>query len=533
MEEASVFAPVGNEEVFDRIEPLDTHGGTSLAYLACINGQQYFMKQLKAEYVSNPRYRIMFMKEFCKGQEINHPNIVSYKETGENADGPYMLMEYVTGDTLAKKLEDEPEYFCNRYNLDKFFTQLLQGLKCLHEHHIVYCDLKPENIMLTRINNDVKILDLGFCETDDYVFTAGLTKSFAAPEQKQTERNKLDVRTDIYAVGRLMEYIEEKTDKRLPVAYRHVMKRCLKEEKAKRYASAEELAKALKRYERFMWIKFSCAFIIIAATLGWCISNGNDMTGKTITMDGLHYTITSEDSATCAVTGRIPDIHRDINTGYINLYMKDNIEVNGKMYRVTEIGNGAFYEDSVSSVDLPATLKKIGENAFYRTSLLASVNIPEGVTELGTKCFYGSGISTARLPKSLRIMGETVFGACGNLKRIVVPEGVKELQLDAFAECEKMESIKLPSTLEIIRRGVFWKCYSLKEITIPASVHTIGEYAFFYCDSLKHVYNYAPEPQNLSVIFKHRDVTVHVPAASVEKYRQAEHWRDLTIVGME
>ena len=76
-------------------------------------------------------------------------------------------------------------------------------------------------------------------------------------------------------------------------------------------------------------------------------------------------------------------------------------------------------------------------------------------------------------------------------------------------------------------------CYSLKEITIPASVHTIGEYAFFYCDSLKHVYNYAPEPENLSVIFKHRDVSVLVRAASVEKYRQAEHWRDLTIVGME
>ena len=65
MEEASVFAPIGNDEVFERVEPLDSQGGTSRAYLVCVNGQQFFMKQLKAEYVSNPRYRVMFMKEFC------------------------------------------------------------------------------------------------------------------------------------------------------------------------------------------------------------------------------------------------------------------------------------------------------------------------------------------------------------------------------------------------------------------------------------------------------------------------------------
>lgn len=533
MEEASVFAPIGNDEVFDRVEPLDTQGGTSRAYLVCVNGQQFFMKQLKAEYVSNPRYRVMFMKEFCKGHEINHPHIVSYKETGENADGPYILMEYLTGMTVAQKLEEEPVYFHNKANLDKFFTQLLQGLKCLHEHHIVYCDLKPANIMLTRINNDVKIIDLGFCETDDYAFTAGLTKSFSAPEQQQTERDKLDARTDIYAVGRLMEYIEEKTGKRLPFSYRHVMKRCLENDKTKRYENAERVLRALKRYEQFMWVKFCCVGIIIAATLGWCIGNGNDMTGKTITMGDLYYTITSEDSATCALTGRSPDMYRDINTGYANLYIQDSIEVNGKMYRVTEIGDNAFFEDSLASVDLPATLKKIGEKAFYRNSLLASVNIPEGVTELGDKCFYGAGISSVKLPKSLRSIGGASFAACRNLKKVVVPEGVEELQLDAFAECEGLESIKLPSTLKVIRRGVFWKCYSLKEIAIPAGVSTIGEYAFYYCDSLKHLYNHSPEPQSLSVIFKRKGVTIHVPTASVDKYREAEHWGDFPIVGME
>ena len=530
MEEASVFAPIGNEEVFDRIELLANHGGTSNSYLVCINGQQFFMKQLKAEYVSNPRYRVMFMKEFCKGEEINHPHIVRYKETGVNADGPYILMEYLTGDTMAQKLEKEPAYFHNKENLDKFFTQLLQGLQCLHENHIVYCDLKPENIMLTRINNDVKILDLGFCETDDYAFTAGLTKSFSAPEQRKKKRNELDERTDIYAVGRLMEYIEEKTGKHLSYPYHHVMKRCTEEEKTKRYKSAEEVARALKRDRRIVWALMTT---LVIAACGWLyVDKQNDMTGKTFTQNGLRYTIISEDSATCMVTGRDPNMARDDQTGDINLYIMEYIEVNGKTFRTIEIADAAFYEDGeVASVYLPSTLKKIGENAFFRDTLLASVNLPEGLTELESKCFFQTGIRSVKLPNSLKVMGGSPFAICKNLKSIVIPEGIKEVNLDCFARCENLESIKLPSTIEVIKRGAFWECRNLKEITIPAGVHTIGEYVFFHCDSLKHVYNHAPEPQPLSVIFNRRDVTVHVPAASVEKYREAEHWRDVTIVG--
>ena len=77
-------------------------------------------------------------------------------------------------------------------------------------------------------------------------------------------------------------------------------------------------------------------------------------------------------------------------------------------------------------------------------------------------------------------------------------------------------------------------CFELQEITIPAGVTTIGEYVFFDCHKLRHIYNYAPEPQSLSTIIRRGQVqyvTVHVPAASVEKYRNAHHWKDMIIVG--
>ena len=103
--------------------------------------------------------------------------------------------------------------------------------------------------------------------------------------------------------------------------------------------------------------------------------------------------------------------------------------------------------------------------------------------------------------------------------------------MDAFACCHNLKSVQLPSTLKTIARGVFWDCPCIEEITIPAGVATIGEYAFFYCTGLKHVYNYAPEPQPVSVIFKRPGITIHVPAASVELYRNAQHWKMQEIVG--
>jgi hypothetical protein len=231
--------------------------------------------------------------------------------------------------------------------------------------------------------------------------------------------------------------------------------------------------------------------------------------------------------------GRERHVKKDTRSGETNIYIKEEIQIDGKAYSVTEIADSAFnkYDDFVS-VNLPNSLRRIGKSAFEASQGLVSVNIPEGITETEAKCFYRSGIRSVKLPTTLKTIKHASFAICKSLKSVDIPEGVETLGLDAFAECLELQSVILPSTLRTISRGVFWKCKSLKEITIPASVETIGEYAFFHCDSLKHVYNYSTEPQPLSVIFNRKDITIHVPAASVEKYRKAQHWRDMNIVAM-
>lgn len=542
MTESSGFIDIDKEgALFESVMPLDVGGSTSHAYMVNRGGEQFFMKQLRAKYLDDPRFRLIFEKEFKEGIQIEHPHIVRYKEMGENSQGPYILMEYVSGETLQEKLSNDPAYFRDEKHLEKFLLQLLDALRCLHEHHIVYCDLKPSNIMLTRINDDVKMVDLGFCDTDHYSFSAGMTGHFAAPEQQEKNSEQLDIRTDIYALGKLMAHIEKKRDKRLSPKYQRIMKRCLEKDMDKRFECTQELTKALKKKPVVrVSACLGCLFLLLAALFIWQ-PYGKDKKNlryvknfltKDKTVEGIHYKIVSEDSATCMVLGRSPlNFKKDTRTRRINLYIRENIKIKDKFYSCVAIADKAFYQSNITSVHLPVSLREIGEEAFYGNPLLSNVHIPENVSRIGAKSFYKSGIERIKVSNQVKKIEHGTFAICRNLKNVELPEGLESLGIDAFGECIELQFIELPSTLKNIDRGVFWRCTNLQKIEIPASVESIGEYVFFHCDSLKDVYNYAVEPQPLSVIFNRKDIRVHVPQASVEKYRRAQHWRDMIIVG--
>ena len=156
----------------------------------------------------------------------------------------HFMKEYVDGLTLGTFVEENPAYFKSVQNANRFLTQLLEVVGYLHQHQIVHLDLKPSNILITRIGHDVKLADLGYCYTDTYTDTTGRTDKYAAPEQIHGEQ--VDARTDIYAIGKLMESLP------LPPIYNKVKNRCLKELPAERFQSTEE-TKASLPSERRRW----------------------------------------------------------------------------------------------------------------------------------------------------------------------------------------------------------------------------------------------------------------------------------------
>ena len=241
---------------FESMEPVDTNGATSDTFRVKLYGKLHFLKRLKPQFSGDIRYVEAQRKEFETGYRLEHPNLVRYVSLSD--DG--ILMEYVDGETLSERLRSQPDYFRSRQNTDKLLRQLLSVVGYLHSHQVLHLDLKPDNILLTRINNDVKLVDLGCCYTDTFVDTHGFTESFAAPEQLSIIHCPLSVRTDIYAIGKILEQLPNHH------IYNKVIARATATDPAQRYQSAEEMMKALSKPRTFLWaVPVAVLAVIIVA----------------------------------------------------------------------------------------------------------------------------------------------------------------------------------------------------------------------------------------------------------------------------
>ena len=248
--DASQFSD--NQPRFEAIEQMETQGATCDTFRVKLYGKLHFLKRLKPEYAGDIRYQEALRKEFETGYRLEHPNLVRYLSLDK--DG--ILMEYVDGETLSQRLAKNPDYFKQRKNTDKLVRQLLSVLQYLHSHQVLHLDLKPDNILLTHINDDVKLIDLGFCYTDTFADTQGHTNAFAAPEQLAGE--KVDARSDIYAFGKILELLPDHS------IYNKVIARCTAEHPEDRYQSVEEIMHAINHQRRyFLWV----AVIVFCAAL--------------------------------------------------------------------------------------------------------------------------------------------------------------------------------------------------------------------------------------------------------------------------
>ena len=222
-----------SQSLYEGMERVDTHGATCDTFRVKLYGKLHFLKRLKAEYRGDIRYQEALRKEFETSYRLEHPNLARFI----SLDDDYILMEYVDGETLSTRLATQPDYFRNRKNTDKFLHQLLDVVGYLHSHQVLHLDLKPDNILLTRIGSDVKLIDLGCCYTDTFPDTTGRTVAFAAPEQ--LTGGVVDVRTDIYAIGRILECLPDHN------IYNKVIARCTAPDPTTRYQTISDLQDAL------------------------------------------------------------------------------------------------------------------------------------------------------------------------------------------------------------------------------------------------------------------------------------------------
>ena len=165
----------------------------------------------------------------------------------------------------------------------------------------------------------------------------------------------------------------------------------------------------------------------------------------------------------------------------------DTVEYEGKMYRVTSIGNESFIECAdLTAVTIGNKVTSIGEYAFARCVHLTSVTLGNSVQSIGYRAFRDCiGLTSVTIPNSVISIGEESFGECGGLTSVTIGNSVKSIGKLAFHQCNGLTSIEIPNSVTTIGEYAFYQCSGLASITIPNSVTSIDQYAFAQCTSLK------------------------------------------------
>ncbi|MBD5186482.1 MAG: leucine-rich repeat domain-containing protein [Bacteroidales bacterium] len=167
---------------------------------------------------------------------------------------------------------------------------------------------------------------------------------------------------------------------------------------------------------------------------------------------------------------------------------------------LTEIGDGAFRETSLSTIQLPARTIKVGDYAFSDCKNLEEAILPSTITELGKGVFSGcSALYSVSIPESISKLEDNLFYGCSDLEDIILPENITSIGESAFEDCSKLKIPTFPKGLENIgARAYYNNTFDEGELKFDQSLRVIGDWAFAHYYEY-HIYN--PQTGNLTVKF--------------------------------
>lgn len=229
------------------------------------------------------------------------------------------------------------------------------------------------------------------------------------------------------------------------------------------------------------------------------------------TLDGgLNWNLTKVGTLTISGNGAMPDFSSAGEQPW---------NKNGETIRkvvigegVTSIGDCAFWDSSVLSIEIPSSVNAIGRYAFYNTPIL-SVTIPSSVKTIGGSAFQNcAGLGSVTISDGVETIEQNAFRACTSLRSISLPASIGEVGAGAFFECNEMVNaifasgskpvkmgddvfgrcwnlmgVALPQNINCISKGMFQSCIMLSEVEIPQGVESIATLSFASCSRLSTI----------------------------------------------
>jgi beta-lactam-binding protein with PASTA domain/predicted Ser/Thr protein kinase len=250
-------------------------GGMAEVYLArdLLLDRQVALKVLFPEFSTDPSFVERFRREARAAANLNHPNIVSVYDWGEEGGTYFIVMEYIEGPTLRDVIRGEGPLFPNR--AAEIGAEIAAALEFAHRRGVIHRDVKPGNVLISGI---VKVTDFGIARAGDpqesLTQTGAVmgTASYFSPEQAQGL--PIDNRSDVYSLGVVLyEMVAGRPpfvgDSPVSIAYQHVREnplppsrhnpdvppaleavvmKAMAKDRTNRYASANDLRNDLLRF---------------------------------------------------------------------------------------------------------------------------------------------------------------------------------------------------------------------------------------------------------------------------------------------